>query len=282
MGKRRDLERHLHALGEIRDIMNAMKNLALMETHKLTRVLATQQRVVATIGAAAADFLSFHPRLLAGDEPARDVYLLVGSERGFCGDFNETLMHALATHPDPAGEAALIAIGSRLSARLADAPRVVARLEGPSVLEEVEAVLLRLMETLNDWQDAQSPRRPLRLVVFHHQAGDAGVTRSVLQPFQQAAAAKPGFAYEPRLNLAPPRILAGLAEHYLFAVLHGLFYASLMAENLRRVRHMDYAVQRIEQQSTELVRKRNRLRQEDITEEIEVIMLSVGAPGAMI
>lgn len=279
MSKRRDLERHLHGLDEIKDIMNAMKNLALMETHKLTRVLATQQRVVASLGAAAADFLSFHPHLLTGGEPTRDVYLLVGSERGFCGDFNETLLRALAAHAGAAGDAALIAIGSRLAARLADDPRVVARLDGPSVLEEVEAILLRLMETLNDWQVAQSPRRPLRLTVFHHQAGDADVTLSVLEPFKQFEVAKPGFAYEPLLNLDPPLFLTGLAEHYLFAVLHEFFYGSLMAENQRRMQHMDYAVRRLEQQSTELLRKCNSLRQEEITEEIEVIMLSVGAPG---
>jgi F-type H+-transporting ATPase subunit gamma len=275
MSKRRDLERHLHGLGEIKDIMNAMKNLALMETHKLTRVLATQQRVVASLDAAAADFLSFHPQLLTGGEPRRDVSVLIGSERGFCGDFNESLLRALAAHTGADGEAALVAIGSRLAAKLVDDPRVVARLDGPSVLEEVETVLLRLMETLNDWQAAQSPPRPLRLTVFHHQAGDEGIARSVLQPFRQAAAAKPGFAYEPLLNLEPPRLLTGLAEHYLFAALHGLFYGSLMAENQRRMQHMDYAVRRIEQQSTELLRKCNSLRQEEITEEIEVIMLSV-------
>ena len=278
MSKRRDLERHLHGLGEIRNIMNAMKNLALMETHKLTRVLANQQRVVASLDAAATDFLSFHPQLLTEGEPGRDVYLLIGSERGFCGDFNETLLHAVAMQPGTAGDAALVLIGNRLAARLADDPRVAACLDGPSVLEEVETVLLRLMDTLNDLQATQSPR-PMRLTAFHHRAGDEGVAHSMLQPFERAVAIKPGFAYEPVLNLEPQRFLTVLAEHYLFAVLHEIFYDSLMAENQRRIRHMDHAVQRIEQRSTELLRRRNSLRQEEITEEIEVIMLSVEAPG---
>ncbi|MBL8053844.1 MAG: F0F1 ATP synthase subunit gamma [Nitrospira sp.] len=50
-----------------------------------------------------------------------------------------------------------------------------------------------------------------------------------------------------------------------------------MAENLRRFRHMDQAVQRLEKDMVELVLKRNSLRQEEITEEIEVIMLSAEA-----
>jgi F-type H+-transporting ATPase subunit gamma len=40
---------------------------------------------------------------------------------------------------------------------------------------------------------------------------------------------------------------------------------------------MDTAVRRLEKTSAELVRRNNTLRQEEITEEIEVIMLSVEA-----
>lgn len=48
-----------------------------------------------------------------------------------------------------------------------------------------------------------------------------------------------------------------------------------MTENQRRVQHMDYAVRRIEQKSEALLQRCNGLRQEEITEEIEVIMLNV-------
>ena len=58
MSRRRDLEDHLHALGDISGILRAMKNLALMETQKLTRFLGTQRRVVESIEAAAADLLT--------------------------------------------------------------------------------------------------------------------------------------------------------------------------------------------------------------------------------
>jgi F-type H+-transporting ATPase subunit gamma len=50
-----------------------------------------------------------------------------------------------------------------------------------------------------------------------------------------------------------------------------------MAENLRRFQHMDQAIQRLEKDMAELILKRNTLRQEEITEEIEIIMLSAEA-----
>ncbi|HTN43808.1 MAG TPA: FoF1 ATP synthase subunit gamma [Nitrospiria bacterium] len=276
MTRRREIERRLRALGDIKDILNAMKNLSLIEMHKLTRFLATQQRVVDDMETVAADFLSFYPDFLAEPETRRDVYLLIGSERGFCGDFNETLLPAFETQlrrtaPE---KVAVVAVGRRLSVRLANEPRVAASLEGPAVVEEVESVLTRLMETLNS---LKSTRGALRLTVFHHHAEEKGTTVSVFQPFKQTERRGPRFPYPPRLNLSPHSLMTELVDHYLLHHIHGLFYGSLMAENLLRQQHMDHAIRTIEQDSFQLFQTRNRLRQEEITEEIEVIMLSLEA-----
>jgi F-type H+-transporting ATPase subunit gamma len=265
MSRRRDIERQLRGLGEIGEIMTAMRNLALMETRKLQRFLQTQQRVVASIRAAAEDFGAFHGA--AEGAASRELLLAIGSERGFCGDFNEAVAAALAARP---GAAEVVAVGSKLSSRLAAEARVTARLEGPGTLDEVPGVLLRLMETL------LRPRGTgaLRLTVLHHDAGGEGVVAVRLDPFAKPARARPAPGYPPRLDLEPRRFAAALAEHYLFAAMHGVFYSSLMAENQRRMQHMELAVRRIEQRSADLQRRRNSLRQEEITEEIEIIMLN--------
>jgi F-type H+-transporting ATPase subunit gamma len=98
-----------------------------------------------------------------------------------------------------------------------------------------------------------------------------------LRPFQKPEPKSTRFAHAPKLYLQPRLFLTGLAEQYLFAALHELLYSSLMAENQRRMQHMDAAVRRLERTSGDLLRRRNILRQEEITEEIEVIMLSVEA-----
>ncbi len=283
MSRRHELEQHLQVLGEIRDIMSAMKNLSFMEVRKLTRFLSTQRRVVASMESAAADFLGFHPHLLARQENARNVYLLLGSERGFCGDFNEALLLALESHRQshPEEQAAVIVMGYRLSAtvmgKLADDPRVAAHLDGPAVVEEVQPVLKRLVDTLDASQNRRDSFHPLRLTVFHHHPDKSEVNVSVFQPFRQFEEKTAHFGHPPLLNLPPPAFLTELVNHYLFAALHELFYSSLMAENTRRLQHMDNAIHRIEKDSMELSLKKNRLRQEEITEEIEVIMLSAEA-----
>ncbi len=63
------------------------------------------------------------------------------------------------------------------------------------------------------------------------------------------------------------------------SVLQELLYRSLMAENQRRMQHMDSAIRLIDRTAKDLWRRRNILRQEEITEEIEVIMLSAAAFG---
>jgi F-type H+-transporting ATPase subunit gamma len=272
MSKRRDLERHLHSLGEIKNIMNAMKNLALMETHKLARVLPTQHRVVTDIEAAARDFVAFHPHLADVDESANEICLLLGSERGFCGDFNQTVVQAAESHSPTAPR---IVVGSRLADRLADDARVVMRIDGPSVLEEVELVLLKVMETLDTWQSAQPQPRSLRPTVFYHQPDVDTVKVSSLHPSGSKPIEPAVTGFPPHLYLDPHEFIVQLTEHYLFAALCVSFYDSLMAENQRRMHHMEYAVQRIEQDSEKLLLQRNSLRQEEITEEIELIMLNL-------
>jgi len=281
MSKRRDLQRHLQSLGEIKEIMNAMKNLAFMEIHKVARRLETQHRVVESIGAAATDFLSFHRYPPSAEEPARDVYLLLGSERGFCGDFNEALASALQAHEEQGDDPVIVTIGAKLASRYADDPRIIARLPGPSALEEVEAVLLNLMATLDAWQAAQRPTSALRFTMFHHRPEEPGVKMTRLDPFSEWAPPPRRAAYPPLLNLEPRLFLTKLGEHYLFAVLHELFYCSLMAENQQRVQRMDFAVRRIDDESQALLRRFNSVRQEEITEEIELIMLSVEMPAGV-
>lgn len=51
-----------------------------------------------------------------------------------------------------------------------------------------------------------------------------------------------------------------------------------MAESIQRLRHMNAARRRIEDDALELRRVCDRLRQEEITEEIKVTLVSAGPP----
>lgn len=273
MSKCRDLEEQIRSLDEIKEIMNAMKNLSLMQIHRLARLVDTQHKVITTLESAAADFLSFYPQRLPRTARFQEVYVIVGSERGFCGDFNEALLHTLERYGGVLGGAALVVIGGKLANKMAGDLRVTAFVNGASVVEEVDSVLTNVTQTLSELASGRAVSSPLRLTVLHKAEDSEDVQISVLRPFKQSKSKLAPSAYPPMLNVEPEVFLRELGNQYLIAALQEVLYRSLAAENRKRLQHMESAVSRLERVSAELARRHNALRQEEITEEIEVIML---------
>lgn len=275
MSKRREVMQRLTALDEIDGIMVAMKNLALLETHRLAAFLDTQRRAVASIEAAAGDFLGFYPQAPAHTDGVQQMLLVViGSERGLCGDFNETLLEPLAVAAQQA-DTLLVAVGHRLEAKLQDDARISAFVEGPSVAEEVQAALVRLVKVLSKLQQ-QRPEEVWRISALYHDDESGEPRLRQLLPLAEPTG-RSTYSHAPLLNLKPEQLLSQLTDQYLYAALHEVFYASLMAENRKRLEHMDNAIRRMEKDEAQLRLRYNALRQEEIIEEIEIIMLSAEA-----
>jgi F-type H+-transporting ATPase subunit gamma len=277
MSKRRDIEGHIRSLGEISDIMGAMKNLAVMETQKLTRLLSAQERVVSTMHAAGTDFLRFYPEALPRRKEGRLLYLVIGSERGFCGDYNDKLLASVQERLQVVSDKApvLLAVGRKLAARISDKRYMAACIDGASVAEEVQSVMIQVMDHVHELQRQDVSDRPLEMTVVSHAVETDGVHAQTLRPFEVSPGQANKFTDPPLLNLPPRVFLAELVDLYFFSLLHKIFYSALLAENRARVSHLEGAIQRLEREASELERKRNMLRQEEITEEIELLMLSV-------
>ena len=282
MSLSRELQLHITQLKEIRNILNAMKNLAFMEIHKLQRYKTMQGQAVANIECAALDFLDFYPYFAASNDHATHICILLGAERGFCGDFNENLINAII----PQRYSSIIAIGTRLCNKLEGfTPQPAATLEGANVAEEVPSIISHLIDAISSSVNTKSSSEPvtaLRLtVVYHDNTSNQINQRQVLPPFPQPSARKVHYGNPPLLNLNPGDFFADLTEHYLFSVLHEILYSSLMAENHSRLQHLEGAVNHLDEETVKLQRKSQIYRQEEITEEIEVILLNAENLGAM-
>jgi F-type H+-transporting ATPase subunit gamma len=269
MSKRRDVEGRIESLRDIHGIMDSMKNLALMETRKLARYHEAQQQVVASIS-LALNAVRQHFTTEASWEEVPPVYLLVGSERGFCGAYNEQVLAVLAQQPDH-DTAPLIAIGSRLANPIQRVYPRASCLPGAAVADEIDEVLAALATTLDQLRQQHGP---LRLEVIHFQPDVQQAQCQSALPTLESASAQ---GLPPIINLPPQQLLGALLEQYLFALTHAWLFESLMAENQRRVQHLDQAGHHLEQRMDELGKRRNMLRQEEIIEEIEVILLSAAS-----
>jgi len=192
--------------------MNSMKTLAYTESQKLARFIDLQHAVVRSINEVAADFLSFHPETLPEVKETVPIYLLIGTERGFCGDFHHALLRdletALTLHPP--NIARVIAIGRKLHALLEGDMRVVSLMDGASVIEEVTSLLNQLVSILTTLQDKHGV---LTVYCLYHGSEENTITQKLLPPFQPLLHAPPRFPHPPILNQPPREFLVELTDH---------------------------------------------------------------------
>jgi len=275
MSKRHEIKNRIATLGEIKGIMNAMKNMALLEIHKLDVFLSTQQRVVASIETTSQDFLNFYAHLQTLPEDVQQLWIIIGSERGFCGEFNKALYQFVQTYSQQNNRLLLI-VGNQLHAKFKDYPHVVACINGHSVAEEIHVTLLRLTEILNRLQKQLKLENIGRISAVYYDNETCSVRLRQLLPLALPHK-EPEFVDPPLLNVDPSQFLTQLTDHYLYAALHEVFYSALMVENRMRLEHMEKAIHLLEKNETQLRLNYNRVRQEEIIEEIEVILLSAEA-----
>ena len=279
MTKRTRLKGHLHTMEEIGDIMNAMKNLCFIEMNKITKVLSMQAQVMQGLHEVSRDFLSFYPLFPTrkkGDHPA--IYILIGSERGFCGPFNDTVIHQLdiLIEQNPVPTPTLIVVGHKLASKMAEDSRVMTILGGPNSIEEIPSVILNLLQTL----EKVSSQRHIALhswqwdIIFNEEEHNQ-VQAKTLQPFKEFYVDDEApYFISPFLNLPHEQFIAEYADHYLFAMCYSVFYQSFFAESHQRLFHLNNALDHLEDKKNSLKKYLNLLRQEEITEEIQIIMLS--------
>jgi len=275
--RRRDIEKHRRSINEIRDIMNSMKNLSLMETHKLSSFLDVQHSVVRHIEMVAADFLSFYPDTLElSANKSIDIYLLIGTERGFCGDFNHALLRQFEemSKMHDMDKMRIVTVGHKLETLMENDEREIIFIDGASVAEEVGNVLNKIVTQLASMQERYGL---LNLYVLYYKDEHQLFNQQLLPPFQNLLDHQSNETHAPELNYEPRDFLIDLGYHYLFVALYEILYTSLMAESRQRVAHLESAVQNMNEQSEELHRQSNILRQEEIIEEIEVILLSAAS-----
>ena len=272
---RRELEHRRDQYRDIREIMNAMKNLALMETHKLAHYTHNQSELAQGIETVACDFLHFHPYAPNIPSSTHTAWLVFGSERGFCGDFNEKLLAELRSAQRSNGAGATIAVGRKLGTLLERETIPAEQIDGATVTDEIGAVLTRVVAAIDE---LHARHGALRLTALFFDESGEFQKRGLLPPFANLAADRPPSGTPPELTLAVDYFFAELVDHYLFACLYEVAYRSFMAENRDRIQHMEAALRHLDRNVIELGRRCRALRQEEITEEIEVILLTAEGP----
>lgn len=271
MSKRRDLLQHIASLSDIEELLDAMQGLALVESRRIAQFIDAQRAVVDIVATTLTEFLQDHPHLQQPPGPG-EVLCIIGSQRGFCGDLNAQLIEAAGEDGMTQVGSPVILVGERLIDAWPASYRAAAvSLPGASFADEVAAVLVNLSAAITAVMGHSPDKHPPAVTLLYADA--SGVRRRGLFPAASAASSRTR-QQALMLNLPPEAFHRALLEQYLEVTLSSVLYEALLHENEQRLQHMKQASKRTEEKMSELSRRANRARQEEIINEIEVLLIS--------
>ncbi len=268
MTGRRILMQKIERYADIGGIMTAMRNIALMELQKLGQKLEHEKTLLTLVNRIGADF---HNYFTCAPVTFQDCHIIVGTERGFCGDFNALMLREARKLLNK--DTSIVVVGGRLADLLSG--ENITLIEGASMSEDLGAVLERILEHLRQLQ-ATIQDKVLRVSVSYHDEHSAKIASRVITPSSEFSEPMDQvFPTAPRLSLSPTHFFELFSQQSLLLSLEAILALSLTMENRARIDHISNALKRLEEQVEKLRRKMHMIRQGEITQEIETIISSL-------
>jgi F-type H+-transporting ATPase subunit gamma len=278
-GKLSEVESRIGTVHQLEAVITAMRGSAAARSREARSRLDGIRAYAAAVGAAIGQALALapesDPQRRKPQSPERHVVIVLSSEQGFAGTFNERVLDAAERHLKAKGSELLI-VGDR-GAMVAAERGLVFDWSAPMVAHAQEVPLLasRITDALYSRLEKDQARRMTVIHAVPAPSASIEVVERTLLPFDFAR-----FKIVPRLilpitTLPPEQLLAELAEEYVYAELCEEVMLSFAAENEARMAAMIAARSNVARKLDELVASFRRLRQEEITGEI--IELSAGS-----
>ncbi|WP_020406422.1 F0F1 ATP synthase subunit gamma [Hahella ganghwensis] len=285
----RELSKQKDLYATLSKILSALKALAYAESLKLQRQLSSQLAVNNRMKSAVRQLLN-KPDVHAG----RALIIVIGTERGFCGDINHKLIHFLAQGTRQFQTSILdlpatfefsvpfdasmpfqsqlpfdcILVGERLSQVAGEKLQPLARVPGVSVVEDVESVVDNLVSMILYF----SPRENLfNLWTLTFSEEEAKAVLIPVFPRPESASFQ---GAEPLRYRSVADLLEDMIPMYLFTALQTCIKQSLLVENRKRLSHLENTTRHLNDRLDILSLKSNRARQEAIIDEIEALLAS--------
>ena len=262
---------------ELRQIVQAMKNIAFAELQRVTHLLPAQTQALEAV-LKALQALPGEEDLANAAGPrsgAPVAWLVIGAERGFCGAFNDRLASEVRTLQRQQQDLRLLVAGQRLIELLSIQAADAIVLPGCAAIEDADAVL-------DEWVAALAKEAPRCREVWLLHTGEGAMVRGRLMPISAELGQAP---LELRArntdallhDLPLPALRTALAHQGLRLLLQGALFASLKQEHRWRLAQMQRAQDHLDELGQSLRRRHALLRQTEITNEQETLMSSL--PG---
>jgi len=272
MEQLRQLEQQIETINELRDIIHAMRSLAAIYLKQAEGQLRGVRAYREVVTGAIADAVGCLDEVPQAERSGRTCIVVLGSEQGLCGRFNEIVAEAAVERGRELGGTDFIVVGRRAVGNVERAGgRVVSVVQSNSSPETAPIVIRRVAtEAYRQYTRGDYGR----LYLLHAIYGSPGRIDTQLVPIlpmdYSAWAPQLGAPANapPAMTLPPDELLAALVGEFYFVALFQAFVESLAAENGMRLQSMEAAKQNIDDTKEALRRRAQQLRQDEITAEL--------------
>jgi F-type H+-transporting ATPase subunit gamma len=264
-----EIQGHIANMGELADILGAMRSLAGMRVQEAQRALPGIRRYAESMAAAVGTSLLLMPQLMpqtSGDR-GHQALILCAAEHGFVGGFNEKLIEAAEAILQPWD--LLFVLGSRGAALASERGRKVAwtrpmatRPSGaPDTIDHIARELYARI--------VRGEISRVEVMFARYRQGVAStIERRLLLPLDIKALTTTKSRQAPLNNLEPRPLIEKLMAEYIFALLTEAAVESIASENAARFAAMDSAHDNATKKLSELRQTARQTRQTEITSEL--------------
>lgn len=280
------LHRRLKMAGELGGLVRTMKALAAVNIRHYLQVLAAVEQSRRSLDLALRMALTRDPALLttlesppiAGRRRAGNpaTLVLIGTDRGMCGPFNERVIAHAQKEPValPGRGARVLAVGHRLerpceTAGLAITARTTLPGSARGITPTVESIIVQY----DAWR-GESAGGEL-LVVHNRPLETTGYVSHTVHLFPVNPRWLRRLTHLPwptrSIPMSPspgPELLTGLVRRHVLLSLHQALAESLASEHAARLTAMQVAEQNVEEHESRLSSEFNRRRQHMVDEEL--------------
>ena len=278
-GKLGEVESRIGTVHQLEAVITAMRGSAAARSRearsRLDGIRAYAAAISGAIGQALALVPEPDPQPRKSRSPQAHVVILLSSEQGFAGTFNERVLDAAEQRLKAAGSELLI-VGDR-GAKVAAERGLVFAWSASMVAhaEEVPRLASRITDALYSRLEQDQVARVTVIHAVPAPSASVEIVERTLLPFDFARFKVTPRSIPPITTLPVEQLIADLAEEYVYAQLCEEVMLSFAAENEARMVAMIAARNNVARKLDELVANFRRLRQEEITGEI--IELSAGS-----
>lgn len=288
-----ELRRHIRSVNDMQSVVTTMKMLSAARIRQFETAANATQAYSETVRLSLQVLMRSQQKATlpwSNRRQSREKIgvILLGTDQGFCGRFNEVVSSAVddfvteksdSRAPHPVG----IVVGARLQQLVENSDLDVQHaIHVPGSVADITTVIQQIIPQIETWQTELGVQRIEMFYNRRRSAASYEVTQVRLMPLSddflnELKQAKWESRSLPIYHLSWTELFRHVIRQYLFLLLFRACAESLASENASRIAAMQQAEKNIEDRLLELSNEFNQVNQRTITEELLDIMTGFAA-----